>query len=61
MICFRNHLKFKTSMTKIWTDSKVRDIVQEEKSIIEDAQMTLRDNTSVHTQNVRNSMGQRVH
>jgi len=48
-------------MTKIWTDSKVRDIVQEEKSIIEDAQMTLRDNTSVHTQNVRNSMGQRVH
>ena len=43
-------------MTRIWTDFRVRDTALVEKSIIEDALMTLRDNISVHTQNVRSSM-----
>lgn len=61
MIFFKNHLRSKTSMMKTWTDSKVRDIAQVERSIIEDALMTQKGSTNVHTLNVRNSMAQRAH
>jgi hypothetical protein len=45
---------------KTWTDSKVRDIALGERSIIEDVLMTLKDNISVHIQNVKNFMVQRA-
>ena len=46
-------------MTLIWIDFKVKDTVKERKSTIEDAQMTLRESSNVHTKNVRNSMDQK--
>ena len=46
-------------MTLIWIDFKVKDTVQEGKNTIEDAQMTLRESSNVHTKNVRNSMDQK--
>lgn len=43
-------------MMKTSIDFKVKDIVQEEKNITEDVQMTSRGSINVHIRNVRNFM-----